>query len=208
MSNRQVFGLLALIPVLPIVWFGGKAVADSGIENNRVSVAAKKDILKDGDIEGSMDTARKLLVALRENNWQWKQFDWNLMRVPDQDYDQDLHRQQPKMATWVHAGYSDAEYRDKVAFYSLLYTRSHLEVIPGIEGVNHFEGFYIVAWKDGRVEKVPVADVRLYPKSDYFITVFPGMDQYDASLPGLGDPHIEEKIAAYKLAQRSRANKK
>ena len=93
-------------------------------------------------------------------------------------------------------------YEEEVAFYSDLYVTRSLEAIPGVEGALHLGGFYIVGWKDGRVEQVPVADVRVYPHGDRLMLVFPGMSVYDTSLPVPNDPKLQAKIDIFKKSNR------
>ena len=74
-------------------------------------------------------------------------------------------------------------YRGQVAIDSDLYVRRTVKVVPGIEGITEFEGFFIVGWFDGRVEKVPVDKVRMIKIGDGYSNVYPGMKEYRNDLP-------------------------
>ncbi|MEQ1935986.1 MAG: hypothetical protein ABL962_19200 [Fimbriimonadaceae bacterium] len=169
-----------------------------------------KNLVKFGDPEGTIEVGRRLLAELQSNNYDWNAL-WerdDIMHVPDQEFYQ--HAPPPEMRarhyTWSPC--PQLEYQDEVAFYSNIYTWEDFTVIPGIEGRLHISGFYIVAWKDGRVERVPVEDTRLYPVAkDRLITVFPGMSEYRADLPKRGSTDISERVAAF-YARRAMAARK
>jgi prepilin-type processing-associated H-X9-DG protein len=61
--------------------------------------------------------------------------------------------------------------------------RINCQVVPGVEGVTSYEGFYIVGWWDGHVEMVPVEAVRLLKVGDDYTNVYPGMRENNDSLP-------------------------
>jgi len=143
-----------------------------------------KNLVVDGNPDETMEIGRQLLSELRAHNWDWQAVDSRYKWAPDQEFYQ-FAPQGRGYWTWGHD--ERDEYRDEVAFYSTLYTWYDFEPIPGIEGRLHVSGFIIVGWKDGRVEKVPMEDVRLYPvEAGHKIMVFPGMNEYDSSLPTWG----------------------
>lgn len=163
----------------------------------RVGRAPVKNLTKEGDLEGTLTVGRQLVAELAEKNWDWKAVNQNLLKVPDQ-YNFQFAPEGEGMWTWAPC--TQPEYQNEVAFFSQLYTWREFNRVPGIEGRLKVTGSYIVGWKDGRVETVPVSDVRLYPSSqaDTYLYVFPGMDEYDADLPRDGDPDFSAKLARYR----------
>lgn len=152
-----------------------------------------KNLVVDGNPEQTMEVGRQLLGELRAHNWDWQAVDSRYKWAPDQEFYQFAPNGRGYW-TWGHDERS--EYADEVAFYSTLYTWYDFEPIPGIEGRLHVSGFIIVAWKDGRVERVPMEDVRLYPvEGRKSIMVFPGMKEYDPNLPTWGQPASGRSVA-------------
>jgi len=78
---------------------------------------------------------------------------------------------------------------NEVAFYSPLYYKRNFQIGAGGSRSSSPEGFFIVAWKDGRVTQVPWSDVRYcaYAGSETQVGyAFPGM-----SLWREDDPHLQ-----------------
>ena len=74
----------------------------------------------------------------------------------------------------------------EVALYTDLYTRCNLRAYQGDVSVPHPEGFYLVVWKTGQAERIPIKDVRRLATGgpdNEFVYVFPGMESYSATLP-------------------------
>lgn len=190
MKTRLYLGLAAVLAVaFGAAWKLGEAP--------RVGRAPIKNLVKEGDLQGTLAVGQQLVAQLADNNWNWDAVDQNLLKVPDQ-YNYQFAPEGE--GTWTWSPCPQPVYQDEVAFFSMLYIWRNMEVIPGIEGRLHVSGSYIVGWKDGRVEAIPVSDVRLIPaeESQTYNMVFPGMDVYDPDLPREGDPEFSEKIAQYK----------
>lgn len=194
MKTRTYIGLAAILAAsFGVAWMMG--------EGPKAAVRGEiKNLAEEGDLEGTIAVGEQLMAQLSANNWDWSRVDQNLLEVPDQ-YNYQFAPEGPGTWTWIPG--TQEEYHDDVAFYSNIYTWRAMERVPGIEGTLQISGHYIVGYKDGRVEAVPVGDVRLYPtqESGTKIYVFPGMSEYDAELPGIGDPETVEKLAAFKARQ-------
>lgn len=196
MKTKQIMIGTIMAAAFCVAWGFGKATSASPAR-----VLQVKDLSQSGDPKGSMEVARALLQELREHDWDWNAVSnrADLMRVPDQDYCQNPLLE-VRFYTWVPARQNI--YQDEVAFYSSLYTWNEMTVVPGHEARLSQTGFYIVAWKDGLVERVPVHDSRLYPTSGTLLNVFPGMSEYDPDLPGWESENINETLELFKQKQK------
>jgi hypothetical protein len=195
MKQRTIIGLAAIVAIVfGAAWKFG--------ETPTFKRAPIKNLVKEGDLEGTLAVGRQLIAQLAANNWNWSAVDQSLLAVPDQ-YNYQFAPDAEGTYTWSPC--PREEYQDEVAFFSLLYTWKSVEVVPGIEGRLHVTGDIIVGWKDGRVETVPVGDARMYPVAEAktYIYVFPGMNEYDAELPRDGDPDFSEKIANFKAKRKA-----
>lgn len=189
MKSTHYIGLAALLAIaIGAAWKIGEAP--------RTGRAPVKNLAKEGDLEGTLEVGRQLVAELAAKNWDWNAVNQNLLKVPDQ-YSYQFAPEGDGLWTWHPC--PQPEFENEVAFYSMLYTWRSMDVVPGVEGRLAVTGSYIVGWKDGRVESVPVDDVRLCPsEDDTFVCVFPGMEAYNPDLPREGDPEFDQKVARYK----------
>lgn len=186
MTSKTVIAILGLALAFGAAWTLGNSVASPPTVNRTV-----KNLSIEGDPDHTMAVGRQLIAQLQEHNWNWDEVDTNLLKVPDQEFWQNAPNG-PGYWTWARCA---EDIYNEVAFYSNLYVWNEFERIPGIEGKLHVSGFYIVGYRDGRVEKVPVGQTRLYPiTNDQLLTVFPGMSEYDPNLPKWGTPFTSERV--------------
>lgn len=131
--------------------------------------------------------ARWLMTELKEADWNPREVNKELLRLPEQDH-VDLPNQRASGMPSFVTDKTHKEY-DELAFYSNTFVKqSPLKLVPGKEGEVTVNGFFIVGWKDGRIETVDVADARLYPlpgEHHVWVVVFPGMDEYSTRLKQL-----------------------
>lgn len=125
------------------------------------------------------------MAALRANGWDRWKVDQALLRLPDQDHAETEFERRPEKLSFTIS--SLEPYQAEVAFKCMTYVRNNRGEGGGIEGrVSSPEGFFIVGWKDGRIEQVPIQNVRLLPFDlngrAVKLYVFPGMAVYDANL--------------------------
>ena len=157
------------------------AMAGYGITCSITALAASPPVSK-GGIDDAMDQARQLLVELRNADWNRDAVDPDLLMLPEQATVgawQNLPGADSFVVDQRHAQY------EEVAFYSMTFVDKSFVVVPGQEHVVTTTGFFIVGWKDGRVETVDVSDVRMFSLGGVDnprIPVFPGMDEYDSNL--------------------------
>ncbi len=180
-SSRTLVLILATVAV-------GFAVTRIAMSTAKAPTAEKK-----GGIDNAMEQARRLVAELKEADWNIHGVDQSLLRLPEQDYVQAKVFRSPDMTSFAIPR-GDPVY-DEVALYSSTF----VNWVPkdGKSGASARTGYYIVAWMDGRVNTVDVADVRYFPvpgKDDQMLYVFPGMDEYDAALKYL--PGTREDLAA------------
>jgi hypothetical protein len=204
-TRKNVAILVALSGAFGTAWVFGKAAYRAAPAGRAV-----KNLAQEGNPDQTVEIARALLSELRANNWNWNAVEEreDLLISPDQyAYQHRPNLQGVRAWTWNTC--PQAPYADEVAFFTSLYTWEEFEVIPGIEGKLHVSGFYIVAWKDGRVERVPATDARMYPvETGSWIVVFPGMSEYDAELPVWGSSDISEKTKKFKAKLKAAKDKK
>lgn len=138
------------------------------------------NLVTHGDHAGAMQQARQLLEALSANNWDSSLVNQQLLRHFDQDFAGEPFQRSPNSPTFF-VSRPDSIYWDSVAFYATLYVRRNIGPGNGPEGiVSHPEGFFIVGWKNGTVNKIPISQVRLkrYPGEKSYAYIFPGMERY------------------------------
>ncbi len=130
-----------------------------------------------------MEQARRLLAELRDADWNPRGVDQSLLRLPEQDHAKSWVDRDPARPSFLTDSFHP-QY-EEVAFYCDTFVEKKLTVVKGREGDLAMTGFFIVAWKDGRVNTVDIAEARLFPlpnENKVWIIVFPGMDEYDAGL--------------------------
>lgn len=178
---------LILSTIVGLGVFCAAAIATHGILGSNTgkapshsSLILKKNLLKDGDVDGAMDQSRVLMSKLQQNNWDFASLGRDLLRLPDQDF-----AQNPELRSMHDTSFcfpDDPLFRN-VAFYSTLYTTRG-------SGHENTHGFYIVGYRDGRVEQVPVSNIRLLPRHGshgVWDEVWPGIKGYSDSLTLMGD---------------------
>lgn len=140
------------------------------------------DAAKVGDVEGAMQQSKLLLEALRKVAWEPGSFregyrvPRELLFLPDRSMAEN------ETLNGKHVFFYNISKIPKdweIAFYSTLYARANPSHYRN--DVTKFKpsGFYIVGWKDGRVTKVPIEDIRMKVMPDGIrIATFPGMKVY------------------------------
>lgn len=145
------------------------------------------DPAKVGTSDATIDRARELIALLRKSNWKiGKGFPREKLTVDDQRYAE--FPQDRRQRTSFGIPISKPPYED-VAVICDTYVRKNIVARRGGGSSQTPSGFFIVGFKDGRVEKIPVGKVRV---KEYRVEgastrriglVFPGTREYDASLP-------------------------
>jgi hypothetical protein len=147
-------------------------------------------------VPDAMTQARDLAQALAKVDYNPLQVDSRLLRLPDQDFAQNENRRGPNDPSFA---VPTIPIYSQVACYTTLYSLTVLEPNPGHEASAHHVGFYIVAWKDGRVEKINVDTIRLAPhegREGEFVAVWPGLSAYSTDLPLLTSLDTPNQTAA------------
>ncbi|MGC4043471.1 MAG: hypothetical protein QM758_06670 [Armatimonas sp.] len=133
-----------------------------------------------GNPKQTEEECRALLNKMKSVGWDWKklkQDDFHFSGLKNcEDKDIREGRGMPLMA------YPGSE---QVAFANFLYIRENAEVYEGDNIIKKPSGFYVVAWKNGDITRVPIEDTRLarVPGTAGYRVVFPGMKEYDAGNP-------------------------
>ncbi|MCW3098498.1 MAG: hypothetical protein JWL77_4116, partial [Chthonomonadaceae bacterium] len=73
--------------------------------------------------------------------------------------------------------------QSQIACFSDIYARQNRSYYTGDTASGAPSGYFIVAWKNGTIQKVPVSDVRELPTPDGgTVDCFPGMTGYNPAL--------------------------
>jgi hypothetical protein len=175
--------------IASIVLFGVSVALSATYAKNEPSRDPKTEtrLKQPTDIVGTKQRARELLTNLRESSWDLSKIDPSLLRVNDQDFAQFPEERSPDYPTFAlpFVNTKTDIYKGQIGLFTSLYVHVSKIVVPGSEAIVTHSGPVIVGWMDGRVEEVPIEDVRLYRAEGDPISrwVFPGMRQYDPSLP-------------------------
>ncbi len=149
------------------------------------------DAAQAGDPEESMRRLRQLLDALRAHNWDSGKVPRSLLTLPDGKYAEDPDsRDYPNIAIPSQPNRPQSqqvpEY-EPIAFYTDIYARYNRSYYKGDRSLSHPTGYVIVGWKDGRIEKVPLMQIRSFvsrnPSIRGELDCFPGMAEYAAAKP-------------------------
>jgi hypothetical protein len=157
----------------------------------RAMTAGIPDAAKVGDVETSIARFKELLAKYEASNWNPRNLKKADMILPDGRFAEDSVYRMPGMP---HVNLPGGEAAmspemDPIAFWTEIYARMNPVAYKGDMVKRRPTGFYLVAWKDGKIEKVPVQDVRLISKAGGHFPVFPGMPAYNTSLMRL--PGVE-----------------
>jgi len=209
--KAKKFGALALL------WLALFAVSIGGFRwyrVNHVPLSNQSTHLPDPVIVGGPDAAikhtRKVIALLRDAKWNSFGVPFAELRLPDARYAETDALRDPLSTSYAVPNGVDGDpsnepvYRD-VACYTSIYARANPTYYSGERVRFKPSGFYIVGWKDGRVTKVPIGDVRWNKGEKEKVALsFPGMPNYDPSGPRLHYVEFadrsptQEEFAAYK----------
>lgn len=151
-----------------------------------------------GNLDDTMKRCRKLLKALEKNGWtdgyceNKNPIPYEMLTLPDQKYAEHPHLRE-STAFWIPANQPRYE---QIAFMTEIYMRQNSAHYRGNRSVSTPSGFLLVAWKDGRIEQVPVHDVRTGEDGRGYIV--PGMKGYRDDLPKL---HFMRESSLHKVKQ-------
>jgi hypothetical protein len=136
-----------------------------------------------GNIDAAVQHTQKLLTALKAANFNPVQLpDMNLAHLPDAAMSDDPLYLNPDCLSYCFPTEPELS---QIACYSEIYARQNMSVYTGDRSTSAPSGYYIVAWKNGTVQKVAVADIREIPcaADGSGVPCFPGQTGYDPALP-------------------------
>jgi hypothetical protein len=140
---------------------------------------------QNSDVIRAIAHSKRLIQSLEAVGWDASRIPRELRVLPDQGKAEILAKRTGESFVFVCS--SKLPLYHQVAFFTDLYARSNRRSFKNNVNVKSPEGFWLVAWKDGRVTKVPVGDIRVIvgttPRGKKLTPVFPGMDAYDENLP-------------------------
>ncbi|MCW5935715.1 MAG: hypothetical protein KIT11_00205 [Fimbriimonadaceae bacterium] len=143
------------------------------------SLSEKTDALGAGDPVNAEAVARAIALQLRANGNQPVRLPRGLTLLADQKLASDREDRDNPVSFCTPR--PDHPVLGELAAYTNLYIRSNFQRGEGDEGWTNPEGFYVIAWRDGRVERVPFGTERYvwaYEGEARLYTVFPGMTAY------------------------------
>lgn len=136
-----------------------------------------------GNIDQAVQQTQHLLTALQAVNYDPTQLpDYSLMTLPDAQYAEDRASEPTDASSYCFPDASVPE-QSQIACFTDVDARQNRSYYNGDTSSAAPSGYFLVAWKNGTVQKVPVSDVRRLPTADgSSVDCFPGMTGYDTSL--------------------------
>lgn len=180
---------IAILVAVSSLGGGAYFVGREAMKSSKLEPTA--NIYTEKNYDDAIEHCRVLWAALRDNGWEPRNVDPSLLRLADQDFAEDPSRRGPDAQSFAIPTYRsdpNSVYQN-VAFFTTLYVRKNASNGSGPELGRRFNptGYYIVCFKDGRVEKVSVLDVRFVSNptgpQGGTMPVFPGMAAYRLDLP-------------------------
>lgn len=139
-----------------------------------------------GHPEFALAKGQAIYTAYRQAGGDVARIPFSLCMLPDQKYAETAIDRNPQTTAWEFPRMP--EYKD-VLCYTDLYARANRSYYRGDTAKAHPTGYFIVVWKSGKVEKVPVAALRMIATKQGLITAFPGMPGY-----ATGQPHVKYRL--------------
>ncbi len=178
--NHIIFGLLVvgMAVVSGMFWYR------AGLRRPIMDTSrGLPDIFKKGNSDDAIVRGKALIENLKENNWDWLKVKSSFLNLPDQYMADDPEYRRANLTAWCIVPLDDPNIPE-VAIYTDLYVRRNLKVYKGDTGTANPEGFYIVGFRDGNIERVPLSEVRVAViKGQGRQIVFPGTKFYNKNLP-------------------------
>ncbi len=138
-----------------------------------------------GGPDAAVQRTYKVIELLRAAQWDFDKVSLADLRLPDARYAESASLRNPWATTYCTPNRPDGDPRNEpvykdVACFTDLYARSNPTYYRGDRAKFKPEGYYIVGWKDGRVTKVPIGDIRWNSGvKEKVVLSFPGMPNYD-----------------------------
>jgi hypothetical protein len=143
------------------------------------------NILEHGNSDDAVKRGSVLISELSKNSWNPFKIKKYYLELPDQSMSDVSEVRKSDVSAWCIVPLDDPAISE-VAIYTDLYVRRNLKVYKGDVGTANPEGFYIVGFRDGHIDKVPLSDVRIAViKGQGRVMVFPGTKFYNKNLPRL-----------------------
>lgn len=140
------------------------------------------NILADGNVAESTRIFEELHAVLKARNWNAEGMSWLKYRLPDQDLAESEASRDPRTIEIITPDSKE------IAFYTEIYIRWNFRRIGKLGNETFPEGFYLVCWRDGRIQRVPVERARMLARrtidrETHYDVMFPGQPEYRDSLP-------------------------
>ncbi len=179
-KKTMIFVILSVLISLTsgILWYRagkGRPVLDTsqGVPN----------ILEAGNPDDAIKRGGILITELSKHNWDPFKIEKSLMILPDQSISDIPEIRTSEISNWCIVSLDDPAIPE-VAIYTDLYVRRNLKVYKGDIGTANPEGFYIVGFRDGKIGRVPLSEVRVAViKGVGRRFVFSGTKFYNKNLP-------------------------
>ena len=140
------------------------------------------------EVKDALARAQSVLDTILEQRWTYGRppVHWRELTLPGQRNAENPYDRDPRVTAFRLPLRADA-YDPDMAFFADTYVRRNSRHLAGEHTSASPEGFYIVAYRDGRVMTVPAEDARLVPMPSNpkepgvkrCRMAFPGMKRYD-----------------------------
>jgi hypothetical protein len=129
-----------------------------------------------GNINQAVQQTQQLVTALTVVNFDPSQLpDYTLLVLPDAQYAEDEPYQEANVASYVIPDGSIPE-QNGIACYTGIYARQNTSYYAGDTSSSAPSGSFIVGWKNGTVQTIPVSQMRMMTDAaGEVIECFPGM---------------------------------
>ena len=145
------------------------------------------DAAQSGSVGQSIAKAKELLATYNRVDGNLEKIPFPLMTLPDQRLAENPANRATNMTAWFFP--SPHLYKD-VAFYTDIYCRQNRSYYKGDKSKAKPNGFLIVVWKNGKIEQIPVEQMRLIASEGKRMLGFPGLPGYETGQP---DPMYSRK---------------
>lgn len=182
MGRFSKLGVFALAMILSGAFL--TRMVDAQEKPLHVSGAGVPKAFEVGHPDATVAQMMKAYAALKAANWDVSKVAFSTLQVADQKYAEKAALRDSKCTAFAIPEL--ALYKD-VALYCDLYERQNTVQYRN-RTVSSPEGFWLVVYKSGKLERYTPDQIRMYPHPtipDAQVPIFPGMSIYKASLPKL-----------------------
>jgi hypothetical protein len=184
-ASTRLFSLWGILAIGLVI--GGAALSRGVVAQEQPLFVSGSDVApayQKGNWKATAEQMKQAYKLFKEANWDYTKVPFEMWQHPDQKYAENKNARQPNVTGFL---IPDIPAYQEVAFWCETYYRQNVRVFKN-HTVSKPDGFFLVMYKDGTLEKVAAKDVRLIPHPtmpEGMIQVFPRMKAYSPDLPQL-----------------------